>query len=78
VERLHLNRDYKKISSFLPPMKRLKVVQPQFIGRFQRIQQDPKPVLRLLNSNERLQPILYHLNRFPPESFAAALPDRAA
>jgi hypothetical protein len=63
VERLKVSRDYKRISCFVPQMKRLKVVQPHFIGRFERFQQDVDTVLRLLDSSQRLQPTLPHLNR---------------
>ena len=60
VERLKVSRDYKRISCFVPQMKRLKVVQPHFIGRFERFQEDVDTVLRLLDSSQRLQPTLPH------------------
>jgi hypothetical protein len=63
VERLHATGDHRKISGFVPQMKRLKVVQPQFIGRFERFPQDVNTLLCLLDSSQRLPPSLPHLNR---------------
>ncbi|MCU0528986.1 MAG: sulfotransferase family protein [Cyanobium sp. Prado107] len=63
VDRLRSNGAYKTISAFAPQMRRLKAIQPQFIGRFERFQQDANTLLTLLDSSQRLQPTLPHLNR---------------
>jgi len=63
VERLVSHRSYRGISGFTPQMKRLKAIQPQFVGRFERFGADVNTLLSLLSYEQRLDTDLPHLNR---------------
>lgn len=63
AQRVAEERDLRRIAHFTPQMKRLKAVQPQFIGRFERFQDDLNTVLRLLQIERVPESWPVHLNR---------------
>ncbi|MFO8237852.1 MAG: sulfotransferase family 2 domain-containing protein [Prochlorococcaceae cyanobacterium] len=63
VERLAEDRRYRAISGFVPQIKRLKAIQPQFVGRFERFGQDVNTLLSVLRYERRLDTDLPHVNR---------------
>jgi len=63
AQRLAEERDLRRIAHFTPQMKWLKAVQPQFIGRFERFQQDLQTLLRLLDRDLLPAADSLHLNR---------------
>ena len=63
AERLAQERDLRRIAHFTPQMKWIKAVQPQFIGRFERFQEDLQTLLRLLDCDPSAASPATHLNR---------------
>jgi hypothetical protein len=63
VKRMETEPELLRIVHFRPQMKWLKAVQPQFIGRFERFQQDLQTLLRLLDRDLLPAADSLHLNR---------------
>lgn len=67
VQRLAGERQLLRLCHFRPQVRSLRLVQPQFVGRFERFSDDVNTVLRLLGYGQRLAEPLPHLNSSPPD-----------